>query len=479
MSTYLGPQIDLFLRNVLRTVQPTRIVTVERKGTALLRTLAESRDGPGEHWVGWDNVISHDALPEVPDSALQGGTLLVLDDAVRSGRQAQAVISYLTDERGISLDNVVFAAFAVHEGTRLVPDLRWFGQLNEHAYRDVRRAMVHHFQRSGSLLLDTEHIEVPIRSDCSPQELFEAISCVGSGVEYLSEGGRANLTVHQPLILDEAGLAVRLPEGTLLDGVVRKLRLVSRGGPEYALIPIFFPSIPDRSEEQGVSGLTEPFASLAGDSIRNFHLVGLFASIHLLKSAMLALRELVRDGKVWVENPAPGELDDRVSHLKAVMPGIDALAIHQTIQEAITLGLDGRGGQKLGSPSLLEAAPGSVIGDTLIETRQRILEEALWFSEGIPRTPAAVTFAELLRLAPPRATSSDRALVSAAIDTAVDAGELAAGVDRALFVDDVTRLVRTFTLDNEITRAQVRRTARVWNVTRSRPRPLPGAVGAT
>jgi hypothetical protein len=473
----LGAQIDLFLRSVLRKVRPTRIVTVERKGTALLRTVAESHTGAGDHWVGWDNVFSHDVLSAIPDSALHGGTTLVLDDAVRSGRQAQAVISYLSDDRGIPRSDIVFAAFAVHEDSAVIPDVHWLGQLSEHAYRDVRRAMVRHFQRTGSLLLDTEHIEIPIRTDCPPHELFEALATLGTGITYSSEGGRANLTVHQPLILEERAFVETLPTGTITDSVVRKLRVVSRGGAEYALIPIFFPSIPEAGEDDGLSRIGEPFRSLAGDPIQNFHLVGLYSSIQLLKSAMFALRGLVRDGKVWIENPRPGADDDRISHLKAVLPGIDTDSVHAVVQAAITAGLDGRGALRLLAPSLLEAAPGNSVGAMLAATKQRVLEEALWYSEGIPRTPAAVTFAELLRMASTDPTGTDQALVSAAIDTAVDAGELAAGVDRGLYADDVSRLVRTFTPDNEITRAEVRRTARVSSITR--PRPREATVGAT
>ena len=162
----VSAQINEFLSAVLLQVQPTWIITVERKGTALLRTLAETVGSAPFPFRVWDRALSHEALDFVKDDSLRSGVILLLDDSIYRGTQIQDVICRLTQEKNVPRSNIKVAAFSVHENSFIHPDFHWFVQLEEGAFRAKREAVIEFFQQRGSLLLDTEHVEVSVRLKC-------------------------------------------------------------------------------------------------------------------------------------------------------------------------------------------------------------------------------------------------------------------------------------------------------------------------
>ena len=224
----IGVQIDEFLHLTLEKVKPTWIVTVERKGTALLRTVFDNHSHR-EVCLDWGNVLSSDAINSFPSERLREGAILLLDDGIHGGGRVSQALDVLTREKKVPREHIKIASFSVHEDSTFEGiDFHWFGRLRDSQYRRVRTGVIEFFQRRGSLLLDTEHIEVSVELHCGRLEFFDALCRAGLGVEHTSEGGHVNLTIHNPIILDETTFTENLPPRTMYRDVVRKIRVVER-----------------------------------------------------------------------------------------------------------------------------------------------------------------------------------------------------------------------------------------------------------
>ncbi len=473
--TNVSAQINEFLSTVLLQVQPTWIITVERKGTALLRTLADTvGSGPFPFRV-WDRALSHEALDFVDDDSLRSGVILLLDDSIYGGSQIQDVISRLTQEKNVPRSNIKVAAFSVHENSSFHPDFHWFVQLEERVFRAKREAVIEFFQQRGSLLLDTEHVEVSVRLKCGTLEFFEALSRGGLAVEHISGGGRLNLTIYDPVIFDEVAFRRTLPRGTITDMVVKKIRVIQRDNDRYAIIPIFYPSTLSDASADALAFLDAPLASLAGKPDKNFHLVGIHSGLHLFTTAFACLKALHDSGRIEICNPKPGGSDDGLSHLKVLFPDIDLLGVYRSIQEKIDSGICRRARGELRDARVLDASPGTARNKRLKELLWLVFRQAAYYADDVPAGAPGLqgaTLAELLhatRATHPASMSKekgreDEALLSAAIDQAIDAATLAAGVADIRCGDGSQRKVRLFKLDNELVHADVRKAMAMWRM---------------
>jgi hypothetical protein len=462
-----------FLSTVLLEVQPAWIVTVERKGTALLRTLVDAVGrGPFPFRI-WDRALSHEALDFVNEESLRKGVILLLDDSIYGGNQIEYVISRLTKEKQVPRSNIRVAAFSVHQESSIHPDFHWFAQLEDRTFRAKREAVIEFLQQRGSLLLDTEHVEVSVRLKCGTVEFFEALSTCGLAVEHVSGGGRLNLTIYDPVIFDETSFRRTLPRGTTTDNVVKKIRVVQREDDRYAIIPIFYPSTLSDTGCEALAFLDAPLASLAGKPDKNFHLVGIHAGLHLFTTAFAALKALHDSGKIEVSNPKPGGPDETLSHLKLLFPDIELKELHRTIQERIDSGICRRARGELREPRVLDASPGTSRNRKLKELLWLVFRQAAYYADEVPVEPSGATLAELLqavrRLDPRKAGhpegKDEEALLSAAIDQAIDAAALAAGAADMRCSDGKMRKVRLFSLDNELVHADVRKAVAIWRMT--------------
>src|SRR5579872_2895555 len=183
----LAVELDTFVASVLMRARPDWIVTLERKGTALLRTYVEHSPALSKYWPGWERVLSQHALAEIPFATIQG-RVLVLDDAMHFGHQIGALMSELVS-LGVKRSSITVAAFAVHrECEQVDPDYWWYRDLAHDEFRSTRGKLIELFQHRGSLLLDTEHVEIGIRAECSSTELFSTFSRIGACVFHTSCG---------------------------------------------------------------------------------------------------------------------------------------------------------------------------------------------------------------------------------------------------------------------------------------------------
>jgi hypothetical protein len=360
--------------------------------------------------------------------------------------------------------------FSVHEKCKAFqPDFYWFGQLEEERYRDVRDGVIRHFQARGSLLLDTEHIEVPVDLNCSRTEFFEALSSAGTAVEHISGGGKVNLTIYNPPLLDAADFNRHLPPKTITEGVIRKVRIIERENNRYAMIPIFYPSVPVDIASSELTSLGDPFSSLAGGSEKNFHLVGIFSALELFRTVCASLRDLVRQKKIWVRNPLPDDPEDCLSHLRVLFPRIDVNALHRSVQERIDAGLFNqiKKGSLLKRP-IIDAAVNSNYREELQSLKWTLHRIVLRYSDQAPFGPRGALFSEVLASVLETkgqygVDPEDRqALLSAAVDQTIDAAEIHADSTTMSFTDGICRTIRFLKSDNEMVRSQVRRADAMW-----------------
>ncbi len=248
LRTFLTAQVDGW--------KPERIIVIERKGTAILRSLIEAKEDPIE--LDWDRVVSSSVLEQVRNEWIQGKRVLIFDGIMRHGHSVSAVLEEL-ERRQLwqpGADNIRIAMFAVHEhssrGLRykneLIPYEWFFRDLDDTGCRRVRFDIVELLQNSGSLMLDTEHIEVRVRLRTSIARFLEAVRRRANAVVFHS-GKRTNVTIHygndKAHELDQDGF----PPGTRVKEIVKKCRIVERDVDELAIIPICYPAVPEFADD--------------------------------------------------------------------------------------------------------------------------------------------------------------------------------------------------------------------------------------
>ena len=165
-------QITKFVNAAITKAQPSWIVTTERKATALLRTVLEKYP----KLTQWDRIISSDALKCFPEEKLKEGTVLVLEDSICQGTGVAEIIGLL-EEKNVARKRIKIAAFSVHKDSQIKDiDFHWYGHLGRKNYGEMRESLLTYFQRKGSLLLDTEHIEVIVKLHCGRSVLTHQIN---------------------------------------------------------------------------------------------------------------------------------------------------------------------------------------------------------------------------------------------------------------------------------------------------------------
>lgn len=336
-SSVVG-QLREFLEGEVAEYAPDLVIVMERKGTAAYRAALESGAGSGS-LPGWDRVVSSESVESVPSSRLRGRRILVVDDMLRKGRTIRSLLDLLR-ERGVtddSLLNVRVAAFAVHEdaglgypfGDAIFPHAAFLRFLPTESYRAVRGQLVHALQEAGSLMLDTEHIEIRLRLRAPVARLAEALSRTGRVVAFRSAAGRINVTVYYDESTIRPVERESLPGGSRSSGVVRKCRVVERAPGQFALIPICLPDVPRKVSDQWRP--REEDVALLGDDVVGTIDEARFYSIALraaFEPMYLALKDLaaVRPSLCDIKVPSLGALNADgfdLSHLQVMYPNHD------------------------------------------------------------------------------------------------------------------------------------------------------------
>lgn len=244
-------QLHTFLKKQIEKWRPDIIIVVERKGTAILRALKEWDEDPLA-WP-WNDVVSSSAINQVSDDYFYGQKILVFDDMMKTGWHLKKLLKKLCDREIWKPEekNLRTAVFALHEEASIgkkvkgktIPDSWFYRNLDSLAYEKIRSDIIEMLQKKGSLMLDTEHIEVRLRLEGSLNSLVNALSRKADAVLFHSSLDRINITVFYKDD-DAHTLPEKLfPKDTGLKKIVKKCRVIQRDSDEFAIIPICYPSI--------------------------------------------------------------------------------------------------------------------------------------------------------------------------------------------------------------------------------------------
>jgi hypothetical protein len=163
-------QLHTFLSGLIEKWKPDLIVVLERKGTAVLRALIEWEEDP-LNW-SWRDVISSQVIDQVTNQFFKSKRILVFDEMMRTGKHIREFLDVFRERKlwKPGDENLLIAAFAVHkensehdEAYGQLPHAWFYRNLTWRGFQSIRMQIVKELQDAGSLLLDTEHIEVRFR----------------------------------------------------------------------------------------------------------------------------------------------------------------------------------------------------------------------------------------------------------------------------------------------------------------------------
>lgn len=471
-------QLKTFLERELEQWCPDLIVVGERKGTAVLRALLEGRT-ESVSWP-WQKVISSTALDQLSPDAYKNKRILVFDDMVRTGATALRLLRSLQERFGPLQDGSIrFAFFAVHRDASSngflegpIPCQWFYRDLTTESFHEIRCEIVETLQESGSLMLDTEHIELRLRLNTGFgfKDLVRSLSRMGTPVVFESLARRTNITVYYG---DEESHKLpeeRFPLGIGFNQIVKKCRVVQRAGDEFAIIPICLPSVPKLDFQWNVS--ERDSALLGGVNTMSekarFYAVGLLGSLYPLK---WLLRDLfASDPRIFSlslpshSSASTGDAGYSLEHLKVMFPslnlGLLVDEIGDILREEESNGAELRRRKpRLSSPPFWSS--GQLFADSLVllqiinqEVDQRRAESFAVGGTGEEsrsglRAREIFELGQLFRWEPAR--------ISALIDILIDDADLVTRVESHQDQAGFWRIARTFKPDGEVVSELIRR----------------------
>jgi len=477
--------LALFLESQIRTWKPDLIVVIERKGTAVLRALLESGDTPIA-WP-WNKVISSKVIEEIPAQELTSKRILIFDDMMKGGVHVGDLLRVLGG-KGVPVadsSRVRVAVFAVHEESSdgrnlegaIVPHAWYRRGLTTADYTATRTSIVTMLQRCGSLMLDTEHLEVRVKLTGSFERFLQALRRTGRAIVFTSAASRENITV---LYEDDAIHRLPIddfPLGTRSDDIVKKCRVVGRPGNEFALIPISFPSILAGQEwnpQKSVAMLLgESAVGETATDIGRFYGVGLRAALRVLRWTLKDLyaaapHEFTLSLPTTADRAQDGN-GYHLEHLRVMYPTVDidyldkwiARIEHEARSEALQL----RSLKPLNVPLLTdtdirERALDMLQAISVSIDRKRI--ERYWEGREEPKHPFGLTASEIFRIG--NRFGWEKVVTSTLFDLLIDEAALVTHVQTVEHADGHKTVERTFEPDGEIVSEAVRRYSSQWGL---------------
>jgi len=285
--------LSTFLTEVIADFRPDLIIVIERKSTAILRALKELPPEDRLDWP-WRKVISSNEITKSNLELFKGKRLLIFDDMMRRGHHIKSLWEDLKTNGFMHMGEIKIAVFALHEKIEYnfnldgenIPHYWFYRNLTQITYQSVRKQIVEMLQKAGSLLLDTEHIEVRLRLNCSFSKFLDVLRRRANAIVFNSSNSRSNVTVLYPD--DNAHkLSEKLfPLGTECNNIVKKCRIIKRDEQEYSILPMCYPSILALSIDDGWP--SDPnISKLLGNNINThkarFYGVGMLAALDVLK----------------------------------------------------------------------------------------------------------------------------------------------------------------------------------------------------
>jgi hypothetical protein len=429
----------------------------------------------------WQNVVSSRVLRQHSADYYRNNRILIFDDMMTGGSHVREVFEALLaiDPSGEVLRDVRVAVFAKHEdavspSTRIRPgvtEASFYRALTTPAYRNKRLAIVSMLQSAGSLMLDTEHIEVRIRVKGTFPEFLAALGRKAHVITFQSGGGRRNVTV----LYDDADPAHELdrktlPEHAITSGIVKKCRVVERAGDEFALIPMCYPSTPDGATDWRASAA---YAELLGDPTKQsgearFYGTALLSALSVLQWALKGIyaagqgvAAVYLPGMAAEDNPSEGFT---LNHLRVMYPTLDLERLIDAIgvidAEAAREGSSVRG-RSLSPLSQTDSSSGNLRQNawTLLQVIRHVLdnriqEQKLYDPLWRRPHPFGLTADEVFALGDQ--FGWQRARTSALFDMLIDDCHLVTHVMKSADQDGICRWKRVFEPDGEMVSDLVR-----------------------
>ena len=488
-------ELRSFLQDEIRLWRPDLIVVYERKGTAIFRCLIESRSEPLE-WT-WKKVISSSALDQLSNDVLRNSRLLVFDDMVRTAKQLNNVGSILR-QRGVPEDprNVRFVAFAAHEDSTQLKicgrslDSWFYRDLTTQAYTKTRERIVRLLQSEGSLMLDTEHLEVRITLRGGFNRLIHSLRRKATPIEFRSGADRTNITIYYGDDPSHKLPAEWFPEGTGFTDIVKKCRLVQREDPdEFAIIPICLPAVPlhgqwpDRKDDKRVLGDV-----VAHDerSAARFYAAALLGSLKPLEWILKDLYTADPQGFGMrypsYSNDIKAGLSYSLEHLNVMYPTLNVDAL---VERIIRVGKESEafGQKKRGTQNRARTTPTTFSNDELHKKAMELLqvirhtlderrsEIAIQYSDP-SRVNSGLRAKEIFDLSKrldwgQKATDESlAAAISTLFDILIDDAKLVTRVEILMDETGCERWTRTFKPDGEVVSDLVRDYTAQWGLPR-------------
>lgn len=478
-------QLHTFLTRQIDKWEPDLIIVIERKGTAILRALKDWNEDP-LNWP-WDRVISSSVVDQMPDDYFCGKKILIFDEMMRTGIHLSEVLKDLCN-RGVwnpSDNNLHLAVFAVHEEglTRLpikdnyLPYDWFYRDLTTAAYQRIRTQIVRMLQQAGSLMLDTEHIEVRIGLNCNFNQFIKALRRKSKALAFRSSDQRTNITVFYED--DEAHWlpTERFPKDIGCKNIVRKCRIIQRESNEFSIIPICYPSILKSSEEWPKD---KEVSDLLGDSVitnetSRFYGVALLAALKALGWVLKDLAVMGTDNYSISLPKSPSDVNSTggycLDHLLVMYPTIDIEKLTQWISE-IEKQARSEGTRLKGRK--FEPYESALISDkelrqnaiSLLQVIRYILdqriEEYREYRQKALHHPFGLRAREIFNLG--RRLGWEDIMISALFDILIDEANLVTHVQNVEDENGEQRLARTFEPDGEIVSELIRRYTNQWGL---------------
>lgn len=474
MKAEIKKELLYFIRKLINDHNIDCIIAVERKGTAIIRALSEMEFTEKLEW-SWKNVISSNALERTPDDVLSGRRILVFDDMLHTGNHLwKEVIDYLKEKAiwHTIKDNIVTAAFAVHEKCpkNRLPDHWFYNELDTESYENLRESIIDMLQRHGSLLLDTEHIEVRAKIKCDIRQFFEAFSACGSVADFRSSDNRLNLTVSINENICDLTAHKFIPPNTFLKDIVKKCRVIQRTKNEFAIIPICYPSVPVKLDDnfKFENDLEEIFGKELNSEKGRFYSVGLLASLIVLEEVLTHVLALGPE-KVELDLPKINtnsipNIGYTLEHLLAMYPTIE---IRKLTEYVLTIANNARiksmplrlKKQKVSAMKKIDEVKINENARILAQVvRKTIDDKEIMMKYDFPKQSISyngMTAEELLNQGKRKLNLSSLA-ISIALDRLIDEAYFVTHVETVNYGDGIYRLTRTFEPDGEIVSAKIR-----------------------
>jgi hypothetical protein len=334
-------------------------------------------------------------------------------------------------------------------------------------------------QRSGSLMLDTEHLEVRVHLRDGLGKFLNALRRKADAVLFHSLGKRTNITVYYKDDDAHSFPAGLFPDGAIVSNIVKKCRIVQRDGDEFAILPLCYPSIPHRSidwpsrpEDVRLLG-----ASVQTSDVARFYSVALIAALWILR---WVLRDLAASDPDTYTLHLPSEPDETTSeggytldHLRVMHPTLNVKELTQRIakieREARSEGTRLRRRKPKPRPSPRfsdeELRDNAV---RLLQVIRHALDDRLLveFLEGRkkPSHPYGLPAREIFDLG--RKLGWEDIRISTLFDILIDEAYLVTHVELRTDETDKQFWVRTFEPDGEMVSELVRRFTTQWALPR-------------